>query len=339
MARNIVGLESDGLSWTLNIKLATYTVSNVTIQATSSRDVTEVTVPNTIASYPVSAVSFRNNSTLKKVRYQRPAVTDNAFYQCTALEEVILEEGVTSIRDHAFYGCTSLKKVHLPDTLTDIRQIIFLNCSSLQSAIIPRAVTDIESYMFFGCTALRWLYIDGNYNANSYEFSDCNSLEWIRFSDLVTEMHSCGLRNCTAKTIIFAGELPTCTDTEETLTCFGSAETVYYPADSASWAKLAAEWDSEDCELKPYRTGFSVDERTTTRLQGTYVPETHPEDPALVVIAAYTADGKLAAVDCLQYDPDKVPVYSVEMRGIFHGKLQYKVFWLLQDSYLPRIAA
>ncbi|MCD8347530.1 MAG: leucine-rich repeat domain-containing protein [Lachnospiraceae bacterium] len=54
-----------------------------------------------------------------------------AFWDCRNLENVIIQEGVTSIRYRAFYHCTSLTSITIPDSVTNIGEDVFLYCDSL----------------------------------------------------------------------------------------------------------------------------------------------------------------------------------------------------------------
>ena len=53
---------------------------------------------------------------------------DNAFYNFTALENVTLSEGITSIGESAFYGCISLTSITIPEAVTSIGDYAFYNC-------------------------------------------------------------------------------------------------------------------------------------------------------------------------------------------------------------------
>lgn len=46
----------------------------------------------------------------------------------SALEKVVLEEGVRSIERYAFFGCENLKEIYLPSTLTSIDPYAFVYC-------------------------------------------------------------------------------------------------------------------------------------------------------------------------------------------------------------------
>lgn len=60
--------------------------------------------------------------------------------------EIIIEEGVTSIRDFAFFDCSNLIKITIPESVTRIGRQAFFNCNSLTSITIPNSVAIIEHH-------------------------------------------------------------------------------------------------------------------------------------------------------------------------------------------------
>jgi hypothetical protein len=66
----------------------------------------------------------------------------NTFRGCTALVEIDLPYGLTTVRYGTFESCTALQRVGLPSTLTTIEGNTFYGCSNLRSLTIPSSVTD-----------------------------------------------------------------------------------------------------------------------------------------------------------------------------------------------------
>lgn len=64
----------------------------------------------------------------------------STFEECTALESVIIPEGITSLGDYTFNNCTSLKGIDLPSTITSLGSYCFSGCSGMDS-IVSRAIT------------------------------------------------------------------------------------------------------------------------------------------------------------------------------------------------------
>lgn len=70
----------------------------------------------------------------------------------SAIESVILSEGLTRIGQRAFSGCAKLKSINLPNSTISIGKYAFWNCKGLTSIIIPDNVSDIGDHAFLTCT-------------------------------------------------------------------------------------------------------------------------------------------------------------------------------------------
>ena len=66
----------------------------------------------------------------------------SAFANCTAIETVVVSEGIATIDAGAFSGCSSLKSAVLPDSAVNVYNAIFKNCTSLESVVLPKTITD-----------------------------------------------------------------------------------------------------------------------------------------------------------------------------------------------------
>ncbi len=93
-------------------------------------------------------------------------IGDYAFYFCFAMTSVIIPEGVTIIGTSAFQSCDSLTSVTIPDSVTAIGDAAFHWCRSLKSVVVPSGVTKIGDSAFANC---KEIIVDNN---NKYFSSD-----------------------------------------------------------------------------------------------------------------------------------------------------------------------
>lgn len=153
-------------------------------------------------------------------------VTEATFYNCNALETLVISDNATldasfkaayskatlktveigkgEIGDSAFNGCTSLTNVTLGDGVTSIGTSAFLKCTQLPSITIGNGVTSIGKNAFNGCTALTNANIgSGAIGANA--FQDCSRLANVTLGDGVTSIGANAFLRCTELTSMNIG--------------------------------------------------------------------------------------------------------------------------------------
>ncbi|MCH5295021.1 MAG: leucine-rich repeat domain-containing protein [Treponema sp.] len=109
---------------------------------------TEVTIPNGITKIEGA---FSGNSSIKKVTIPNSVtaiIDEMAFGNCTALETVIIGNGITEICNGAFFNCTALKTVTIGDGVKEIGDRAFYGCAKLTSVTIPDSVVSIGEMAF-----------------------------------------------------------------------------------------------------------------------------------------------------------------------------------------------
>lgn len=101
-----------------------YCVKKIAANAfNKSNLLTSISIPNTVDT--IESNAFLNNTSLKTVTVAAKVIGSSAFNQCTALEEVVLEEGVETIKDRAFIRCYALEEVTFPESIKHIEDYAF----------------------------------------------------------------------------------------------------------------------------------------------------------------------------------------------------------------------
>lgn len=108
----------------------------------------------------LTQVTFPNSEYLTSLPYA-------TFSYCTSLKEITLPEGLTQLspivnsdstsnNDYigVFYNCTALEKVVLPSTLEVIGGGTFYNCKKLKTVNLPEGLKTIDSCAFYYTSAL-----------------------------------------------------------------------------------------------------------------------------------------------------------------------------------------
>lgn len=75
------------------------------------------------------------------------------FYNCTQLEQVVLPDGLTTIKYSCFENCIKLAEINIPSSCNQLGKACFKNCQSL-TAIDISMVTLLWAEVFYGCTKL-----------------------------------------------------------------------------------------------------------------------------------------------------------------------------------------
>lgn len=113
------------------------------------------------------------------------------------INEVRLENGVTSIGKSAFEGSETISTVRLADTVTSIGPLAFMHCHMLDTIVLPTNMNQIGHGAFYGCHALRQITLPEGITAVEKElFSWCEKLDTVNIPDSVTCIESGAFYHC-----------------------------------------------------------------------------------------------------------------------------------------------
>ncbi len=116
------------------------------------------------------------------------------------IQTVIVNQGVTAIGNYAFFNCVALSNISLPDGLKQIGASALSNCKTLASIEMPDTITSIGSYSFAQCSLLQNIELSkGLRKIGNNAFEGCLSLSKIEMSDSVSSIgyaafHETGLQ-------------------------------------------------------------------------------------------------------------------------------------------------
>ena len=159
------------------------------------RDLTSVTIPNTVTSIGNCAFACCTSLTSVSIPSSVTYIDNEAFNECTSLVSVTIPDGVTSIEGHTFGNCTSLTSISIPSSVTNIDVFAFNNCTSLTSLTIPCSVTQIANTAFYNCSNIS--HLDYNSNAFNPSLISLNNLSTVVIGDSVTSIPSSAFQNST----------------------------------------------------------------------------------------------------------------------------------------------
>ena len=129
----------------------------------------------------------------------------NAFKNCSNLQKVTLEEGITELEYSVFSGCTKLEEIVLPNSIEEIGGNSFGGCTSLKSVTLPEDLSALNGNMFSGCTALTEIDLKNIGNLGTGAFSGCTGMKDIYIPATVTSINGKPFVDCNSKMRIYCG--------------------------------------------------------------------------------------------------------------------------------------
>lgn len=105
---------------------------------------------------------------------QFKSVSSNAFTGMSALEKVVVEDGVESLEWRAFSDCPELTDIKLPDSLVSIGGSTFENCKKLKNIEFGNSLSKIGESAFKNCVSICDLILPDSVKVISVgAFSSC----------------------------------------------------------------------------------------------------------------------------------------------------------------------
>lgn len=144
---------------------------------------TSVQIPDTVTE--IGSNAFYNCTSLESVTIQdnKPScvkkIGRQAFMFCSELTDIPILDSVTEIDSEAFHHCEELDTVTIPEGVTSVADGMFRYCYSLHTVTLPDSVTAIEERAFTG-TALTQIHIPAKVTRIETDaFSECFALSTI----------------------------------------------------------------------------------------------------------------------------------------------------------------
>lgn len=184
---------------------------NATIIRYNNFTAEEVTVPDTLDGYPVTAVGDFAFSTVSEVGSSWGNTTVTYTYN---YKKITLPEGVKTVGRYAFAENKALQEVVLPDSLTNFNYCAFMNCKNLESINIPKNIDTLPDFLFSGCAKLENLVLPDSVkiicdNAVSIT-ADSTGIQFnINLPDSIEYLGKEIYTNCEAETVTLPKNLKT----------------------------------------------------------------------------------------------------------------------------------
>ncbi len=161
--------------------------------------------------------AFAFSDDLKKLRLSAGVIRieKEAFLLCTALEEILLNEGLQSVGERAFAECDTLTSIHLPRGTNSIEKMAFSLCDNLEAITVAEdnqhykshegVLYDIAGTSLIACGAGKkgaYTIPDGVKTIEGGAFAYCKKLTSITLCDGIETIGSRVFLGCSALTSV-----------------------------------------------------------------------------------------------------------------------------------------
>lgn len=133
-------------------------------------------------------------------------IGEGAFFGCTDIQSVTIQEGTHTLPHEMFGNCTRLASVVLPNSILKTGSQLFIRCQNLKNVTLPNHLTEISNGMFSGCSSLKTIKLPETItaiNANAFYNS---GLEKIVIPAKVTQISRGAFNGCTSLTNLTVDE-------------------------------------------------------------------------------------------------------------------------------------
>lgn len=163
---------------------------------------TELTVPSSFGEITLAYSSglgvFDGCTALTDIIFEEGITKiPNGAFAGSGIREIEIPETVTEIGEYAFSNCETLRNIQLPENLEIIGDRAFQNCSILKRLSLPSALTYLGSYAFQYCYDLTDVEIPAGIGTiQSYTFRNCTSLQTVKIAESVTAINAYAFSGC-----------------------------------------------------------------------------------------------------------------------------------------------
>ncbi len=145
------------------------------------------------------------------IKSQGTGLAASAFYNCSQITSLTMDDGITSVGNNCFYGCTGLTKLEFTDSIASMSINSLSGCSNITEIVLPfigTTPTSTDSITtVFGSTPsqlTKLTVLKGTIGSSSC--TNLTSLTDLILADSVESVGEAAFAECKALTNVYIGE-------------------------------------------------------------------------------------------------------------------------------------
>lgn len=166
------------------------------------------------------------------------SIRDYALHNHATLKKITFPQSLCVIRKNAFENCDGIESIVLPDSMNGLGDSAFANCDGLVSVSLPLSVDTLDPSVLANCNGMTEITIPGGWTEiGNGMCSGCYMLTRVEIKDGVSVIGRNAFKNCASLSEIV---IP-CTVEKIEQGAFdgcGKLSIVYYTGSEADWAQL-----------------------------------------------------------------------------------------------------
>jgi len=189
-----------------------------------------IEIPDTVTCIENNAFAWNTNLKEVKLSSELTTLEMGLFMRCTALSDIEIPSGVTSIGNSVFSG-TAITSIEIPESVTSIGHSAFSD-TAITSIVIPESVTNIEGFAFASTNMESIILPSGLTEIEAGMFESCDKLTYVEIPSGVTSIGTAAFYGCTSLTDI---NLPSnLTNIGDYAFCWTGITSIILPSKTAS---------------------------------------------------------------------------------------------------------
>ncbi|MEI0579319.1 leucine-rich repeat domain-containing protein [Brachyspira pilosicoli] len=142
--------------------------------------------------------AFANCLNLQEANLKDTKITilyEQAFYNCSSLNKIVLPDGLLTIKSSAFTYCILLEEITFPEKFKVIERFVFGGCNKLKNVNFNNEIQSIDHIAFYGCTSLSSISLPSSLTQlgimGADIFTDCISLSDVEYLGTSPDVIKC----------------------------------------------------------------------------------------------------------------------------------------------------